>query len=118
MQQLSILVLTSLYPPYYIGGYELGCRDIVDGLRRRGHDVRVLTSTYGVDGPQVDGHVYRWLTFELLPRAQSSVAQQWAMFRKELRNRREMRRLLAGFTPDLVYVWSIHNASLSLVRIA
>jgi glycogen synthase len=116
MQQLSILVLSSLYPPHYIGGYELGCRDIVDGLRSRGHDVRVLTSTYGVNGPQIDGHVYRWLKFELLLRSQSSVGQQWAIFRKELHNRRELRRLLGMFKPDLVYVWAIHNTSLSLVR--
>ncbi|HYF61880.1 MAG TPA: glycosyltransferase, partial [Herpetosiphonaceae bacterium] len=82
------------------------------------HDVRVLTSTYGVDGPRVDGHVYRWLTFELAPRAQSSLGQQWALFRKELANRRALLRLLGQFTPDLAYVWNIHNASLSLVRMA
>jgi glycogen synthase len=115
---LAILVLSSLYPPHYIGGYELGCRDVVDHLRSRGHDVRVLASTYGVDRPQVDGHVYRWLRIELKPLAQDSVRHQWALFRKEWTNRRALKRVLQQFQPDLVYVWSIHHASLSLVRMA
>ena len=40
---MKILVLSNLYPPDIIGGYELGCQQVVDALRARGHDVRVLT---------------------------------------------------------------------------
>jgi len=40
---LKILVLSNLYPPDIIGGYELGCKQVVDALRDRGHDARVLT---------------------------------------------------------------------------
>ncbi|NLN67442.1 MAG: glycosyltransferase family 4 protein [Alcaligenaceae bacterium] len=41
---MKILVITNLYPPFYLGGYELGCKNIVDGLAAKGHDVVVLTS--------------------------------------------------------------------------
>lgn len=41
---MKILVITNLYPPFYIGGYEIGCSNVVKGLRRRGHDVTVLTT--------------------------------------------------------------------------
>ena len=41
---MRVLVLGNLYPPDVIGGYELGCKQAVDALRGRGHDVRVLTS--------------------------------------------------------------------------
>ena len=41
----SILVLSNMYPPHHMGGYELSCRDVVDRWRARGHDVSVLTST-------------------------------------------------------------------------
>src|SRR5215211_6131335 len=58
---LRVVVVTNYYPPYFIGGYELGCRDVVEALKSRGHQVRVLTSTYQVDQPQTDGEVYRWL---------------------------------------------------------
>ncbi|HHW4677972.1 MAG TPA: glycosyltransferase family 4 protein [Xylella sp.] len=41
---MKILIISNLYPPFYIGGYELGCKNIVDGLVAKGHDVVVLTS--------------------------------------------------------------------------
>ena len=56
---MRILVATNLYPPHYIGGYELRCRDIVEGLVKRGHDVYVLTSNYAVGRNVVEGNVYR-----------------------------------------------------------
>ena len=58
---LRICVVTNYYPPHFIGGYELGCRDIVEALKRRGHQVRVLTSTYKVDQPQT-----RWRSVSLV----------------------------------------------------
>jgi glycosyltransferase involved in cell wall biosynthesis len=41
---VKILVLSNLYPPDFIGGYELACEHAVDALIARGHEVRVLTS--------------------------------------------------------------------------
>jgi glycosyltransferase involved in cell wall biosynthesis len=41
---VKILALSNLYPPDFIGGYELACAQVVDALRRRGHDVLVLTA--------------------------------------------------------------------------
>jgi glycogen(starch) synthase len=41
---VKILVLSNLYPPDFIGGYEIACAQMVDALRRRGHEIRVLTS--------------------------------------------------------------------------
>ncbi len=41
---MRILVVTNLYPPDVIGGYELACQEMVAELRLRNHEVRVLTS--------------------------------------------------------------------------
>jgi glycogen(starch) synthase len=41
---MRILLLSNLFPPDVLGGYELLAADVADGLRRRGHDVVVLTS--------------------------------------------------------------------------
>lgn len=41
---MRILVVSNLYPPSIMGGYELGCRNVVAGLVARGHDVVVVTS--------------------------------------------------------------------------
>jgi glycogen(starch) synthase len=53
-------VLSNLYPPDVIGGYELGCKQAVDALRRRGHEVRVLTSAPRTPSP-TEPHVARRL---------------------------------------------------------
>ena len=42
---MKILAISNLYPPRFLGGYELGCAQMVGELRRRGHDVHVFTST-------------------------------------------------------------------------
>ena len=59
---MKILVVSNLYPPDFIGGYELGCRQAVDVLRDRGHEVRVLTSTPRTPVPAAP-HVRRRLKF-------------------------------------------------------
>jgi glycosyltransferase involved in cell wall biosynthesis len=41
---MKIVVFSDLYPPLYIGGYEVGAARIVDELRRRGHEVLVLAA--------------------------------------------------------------------------
>ena len=42
-----ILTVTNLYPPHYLGGYELLCRQVMQELAARGHEIMVLTSTHG-----------------------------------------------------------------------
>jgi glycosyltransferase involved in cell wall biosynthesis len=49
---MKILVLSNLYPPDFVGGYEVACQHVVEALRSRGHDVRVLTAVPRV--PTVD----------------------------------------------------------------
>src|SRR3954464_12624933 len=41
---LRVLVVTNMYPPHHLGGYELSCRDTVERFVERGHGVAVLTS--------------------------------------------------------------------------
>jgi glycosyltransferase involved in cell wall biosynthesis len=41
---MKVLVVSNLYPPNTVGGYEIQCSQAVADLRARGHDVVVLTS--------------------------------------------------------------------------
>ena len=59
---MNILVISNLYPPDFIGGYELVCRQVVDALRARGHQVNVLTSAPRMPVPSVP-HVLRRLRY-------------------------------------------------------
>src|SRR5262245_23345512 len=59
--RMKVLVITDHYPPYSTGGYEIACEAVAEGLRRRGHQVRVLTSVYGVSSLDRSDHVDRVL---------------------------------------------------------
>jgi len=102
--KVKFLVVSNFYPPHFIGGYELGCRDVVDRLRERGHDVQVLTSTYGVPCPVVEGHVYRWMDAAL--RAPGSIRGYWQAVRRAVVNNRVFRRVIEQFQPELIYIWN------------
>jgi hypothetical protein len=59
---MKILVLTNLYPPHHAGTFDLRCESVVNNLKLRGHQVRVLTSTHGMNMQQQGGEVERRLT--------------------------------------------------------
>jgi glycosyltransferase involved in cell wall biosynthesis len=105
--RLKILVVSNLYPPHTIGGYEIGCRDVVEALRARGHDVRVLTSCYGVDGPQSDGDVMRWLWASIPSRRLRWTEIYSGLIAKERDNQRAFDRACLQHRPDLVYFWNL-----------
>jgi glycosyltransferase involved in cell wall biosynthesis len=114
---MKILVISNFYPPHYIGGYELGCRDVVEALKARGYEVRVLTSTYGVGQPECDGEIYRWLEARIHWKGPRWV-QRVKVFKMEVNNQNALRRLCQIYTPDVVYLWNLGLVSVSLALLA
>jgi glycosyltransferase involved in cell wall biosynthesis len=100
---VRILFLSDRYPPHYLGGYEIGCQAVVDGLRARGHETRVLASRFGVEaGPTpVERHVRRLFH---RPQAIVSLAR---LAVAEIGDGRRLRREIEGFRPDVVYAWCL-----------
>ena len=50
---MKILMVSNLYPPYYIGESELRCALVAEAMHQRGHDVKVLTSRSGFSSEPV-----------------------------------------------------------------
>jgi glycosyltransferase involved in cell wall biosynthesis len=107
-RSLRLLFLTERYPPHYLGGYEMACHATAERMRARGHEVLVLTSTFGVGAGVAEGHVRR-----LLHRPQDT-ASLVRFARWESADNRELRRTIARFRPDVIYVWCIRQLFPSL----
>lgn len=114
---MRLLVVSNLYPPHHLGGYEVACHSFVEHARGAGDEVRVLTSGYrtttgrDVDEPHVD-RVLRWYRDERLGFATPGPLARLAL---ERANHRVLRRELACFRPDCVSWWGMGAMSLSLV---
>ena len=100
MTTMRILVVSNLYPPHHIGGYELGCRDVVESLRRRGHEVGVIAGNFRrpeaesiPDDPQVERILH------CISSPEEGPIDDWDECRK-------FSHVVRKFTPDLVYFWN------------
>lgn len=110
---MKILFISNLYPPHVIGGYETLCQEAVEGLAKRGHQVSVLTSTYGYDDEKSEGNVNRLLSLESdLQFYQMKDA--WTYPQRRERNLEHLRQLIATQKPDIVFIWGMWNLSKSL----
>lgn len=113
---MRILIISNLYPPHGIGGYETICRDVADRLAKYGHNVRVLTSDHHISGhrdidqPNVSRQLkihgfygHPWLPI-------------YRLYQIESHNHRMLRHEIISFQPDLVYVWNLGGISKSLLH--
>ncbi len=95
---MRILVVTNLYPPHHIGGYELGCHDVVKALQARGHAVHVLTSRFRLsDDPVTEAGVERELQY---------VGGPADGRHQKMRECRVLSRVVREQRPDVVYFWN------------
>lgn len=109
---MRILIVSNLYPPVVRGGYEAGCASVVDHLRERGYEVRVLTSCFEAGSVPIESEVQRTLAL-LTPDARGALRAP----RASLRAVAEARRAIE-WKPDLVYIWngaSIPQAALRIL---
>ena len=108
---MRILVISNRYPPFIMGGYEISCQLVVDGLRQQGHEVKVLTTTFQVNRKIVEKEVYRILHLSWASHKPHQLAW-W-----EAADRRETKRLLAEFQPEVIFLWCGQGLFASVLHI-
>lgn len=115
-------MISNLYPPHFLGGYELLCEQVARALRRRGHEVAVLTSDHGTkpgrepatpEAPEV--HRRLALTYPFAKPFRFDLLRQARAARQ---NGRAARKLLRVFRPDVVFAWSQLRVGLAAVQAA
>lgn len=102
-------MLSNVFPPGFLGGYELGALEVAQGLAARGHDVKVLTSNYFLDdaGELIDLEVERslqWSAFQH-PRHTHELTQRESLY-INWQNLRKLGSALRRHRPDLVIIFN------------
>ena len=112
---MKILVINELYPPHYLGSYELICQEVVDGLKKFGHEFSILTTTFGVDKMETVGNVHRNLHFLL--RSHKNVLHKRVSQITDIvqanQNYKIAHQLIKEESPDFVFTWNLKFTSLS-----
>lgn len=116
---MKLLFVSAFYPPREIGGWEQLTQEMVDGLRRRGHDVRVLTSVFGGGGSlPSETHVSRTLRLD----NDQYRYRPWHFFLRRpvdaSHNRATLMSHLRQFAPQAVMFHSMWNLSRQLPWLA
>lgn len=117
----KLLFVCNFFPPFSLGGYEIGAHSLIRGLEKRGHRVRVLTSAPIRGGVYIKTHneikdvravfspIYRlYRVTAPLVRTESFYAydkyQSFAGYRLE--NIEILRQQIDEFKPELVYFFN------------
>jgi glycosyltransferase involved in cell wall biosynthesis len=109
------LIVSNLFPPEFLGGYELGCSHMATALRRTGHDVRVVTAAGA--GGHSDADVMIDRTLDLAPIYQGArldashpaVREQFhvASCFVNCANVRTLAQIIRDYKPDVAYLWNL-----------
>lgn len=122
---MKILVISNLYPPYMIGGYEVACQDFCGRLTSLGHQIEVLTSNYGLSNKSnlpdssysKEGQVIkRLLNFNNPQKAKNRFLKKWLGIKSvyfDLTNFLVTFCEILRFKPDVVYIWNLAFVSIS-----
>jgi glycogen(starch) synthase len=115
---MRILVLSNLYPPNVIGGYERLCFDVTQGLAQAGHDMVVLTSRYGGKTADYPGQrvLREWdlLTGPDIYTPFAGTPEDRAAINAN--NDSTLRQVLTDTKPDVVFAWNLFFLDSSLLN--
>jgi glycosyltransferase involved in cell wall biosynthesis len=116
---MKLLVVSNFYPPARAGGYTQLCFEVAEALKKRGHEITVLTSNHRIEtvtrpDPVVrrvlhlegDLNYYRPLEFFLRWRANRRANERW------------VREVVRETAPDLVFVWGMWALSRAVPALA
>ncbi|HNX00321.1 MAG TPA: glycosyltransferase, partial [Candidatus Cloacimonadota bacterium] len=116
---MKFLVITNYYPPYFQGGYEICCEEMCRYLHTKGHEVFILTGTYGVEAPD-DTYwgIPEYKPLRILKYIDYEGRDYLQKTRVENFNYSMVKQAIKEVKPDLVYFWSLKSLSLAPVYAA
>jgi len=101
---MKILIISNLYPPYILGGYEILCAQVVGYLEERGHEVKILTSNHesSENTPQITRTLQVYHPF-----SEPARFSRRARVKTARHNHRETVRAIGQTAPEVIFIWSL-----------
>lgn len=106
---MRVLIITNLFPPSFLGGYELLCKQVCDTLYSLGHDISVLTSDHGVvpdSQPEVQPYQIARTLRLAVPFGQQVRHYPWAHRATMEANKATTQAFIRSACPDIIFLWS------------
>lgn len=111
---MKIQIVSNFYPPFFVGGYELGCAAVAEELQNRGHTINILTTSYLCQTSTHENIIRRSLYQHY---SKETLFEKCLIPFREMANRRCFIKAIERFRPDLIYFWSLRGTSVSLLDI-
>jgi len=112
-KSFKILIVSHLYPPFSLGGYEMRCSQMAKALKDRGYEVCVVTSSYGGGNPQkkpefIEGiKVYRALHDYGYTHITSTRWERIKRLHQQYDDMLSFSRIAEEFSPDIINWWHL-----------
>jgi glycosyltransferase involved in cell wall biosynthesis len=116
---MKILFISNLYPPNVFGGYERLCYDVASVLQARGHEVTVLTSSYGKNNKESYSHAVRRELFLFATEGNIYMPFDCSSSQRaeyEAINREKFEAVVADVKPDILFVWNLYFFDQGLLK--
>ncbi|MEM2567119.1 MAG: glycosyltransferase family 4 protein [Candidatus Bathyarchaeia archaeon] len=110
---MRVLFLIHNFPPQSIGGHQIRCQRTAEGLRKRGHEVLVLTTYRWGDSPSKEGYVWRLLRSRWSEPPKRSIFNWVSVYRHNIKI---YQRVLSEFQPDVVCQWNLTWCTVAFVK--
>lgn len=120
---MRILFVGNLYPPIVFGGYEILCSQVVEGLKRRGHEIHIATSRHRQESappsPEVERILHLTTDFPHPGQSVHSVDFRPASLQRVARiNRQLLEPIVERFRPDRIFCWCLNRLGLAPLQLA
>jgi len=105
---MKIIVITAFYPPFHHGGYELRCKDVLDGLHKKGHEICMITNQVASKISSEEKEPFSVLRVLSL---KSSGGNVFSRIHSDKQDLKKIEKIIESFQPDLIYLWHMQNLS-------
>jgi glycosyltransferase involved in cell wall biosynthesis len=107
---MRILTITNYYPPHFIGGYEIACKETMDFLKEQGHNILVISSNYQKSHKREE-QIQRNMRI-----TNYNTSSKIHKKLDEHHNYTVLKEAIQSFKPDLVYYWSLRGIGLKALK--